>query len=160
MCGITTVSYSIIINGAVTNFFHAERGLCQGFPLSPLMFLLVIEGLRKCIIDETSRGILKGIKLLEKCVITHILFVDDIILFLNGSLSDSTVIKAILILFCSTTGMQCNNHISTMTCHGYTPYEIYYAQQRFPFNLIRFEDGLKYLGFFLKPVNYRISYWN
>ena len=47
-----------------------------------------------------------------------------------------------------------------ITCHGCTPHEIHYAQQIFPYNLTRFEDGLKYLGFFLKPMNYKIVDWN
>ena len=38
MCCITYVSFSIIINGAATNFFHAERGLRQGCSLSPFSF--------------------------------------------------------------------------------------------------------------------------
>ena len=41
----TTVSFSVLINGAASPFFHVERGLMQGFPLSPLLFLLVAEGL-------------------------------------------------------------------------------------------------------------------
>ena len=157
---ITSISFSILINGAATNFFHVERGLHQGCPLSPLLFLLLMEGLSRWIIEEISRGRLKAIKLLASCVLTHLLFVDDIILFLNGTLSDTSVIRAILHLFCTNIGMHCNNNKSTLTCHGCTPHEIHFAQQRFPFNLTKFEDGLKYLGFFLKPVNYKIVDWN
>lgn len=42
---ITDVSYAILINGAATPFFKGQRGLRQGCPLSPLLFLLVAEGL-------------------------------------------------------------------------------------------------------------------
>ena len=105
MCSITIVSYSILINGTATNFFHAEWGLRQGCPLSPILFLLVMEGLSRCIIDETSRGRLKGICLTTNCVLTHLLFVDDIILFPNGTLSDTSVVRAIMLLFCKTMGM-------------------------------------------------------
>eukprot|EP00253_Pinus_taeda_P031803 PITA_31803 len=45
MACITSPSLSILINGSTSPFFHSERGLRQGCPLSPLLFLLVMEGL-------------------------------------------------------------------------------------------------------------------
>ena len=92
MCRITSVSYSILMIGDATNFFHAERDLRQVCPLPPRLFLLIMEGLSRCIIDERDRGRLKGIRIAEDCILTHLLFVDDIFLFLNGSLGDSTVV--------------------------------------------------------------------
>jgi hypothetical protein len=52
MCCITTVSFSVLINGSASPFFHLERGLRQGFPLSPLLFLLVVEGINREISEE------------------------------------------------------------------------------------------------------------
>jgi hypothetical protein len=42
---MTSVSFSILLNCSSSSFFQAERGLHQGFPLSPLLILLVAEGL-------------------------------------------------------------------------------------------------------------------
>lgn len=50
MCYITTVSFSVLINDSTSNFFHLEYNLRQGFPLSPLLFLLVMEGLSRIIL--------------------------------------------------------------------------------------------------------------
>ena len=47
MSCITIVSFSVLINGVASPFFHAERGLRQGCPLSPLLFLLVAKGLSR-----------------------------------------------------------------------------------------------------------------
>ena len=40
---ITIVRFSILVNGSTTGFFGSSRGFHQGGPLSPLLFLLVIE---------------------------------------------------------------------------------------------------------------------
>ena len=44
MSYISYVSFAVVINGEASNFFHSERGLGHGCPLSPLLFLLVVEG--------------------------------------------------------------------------------------------------------------------
>lgn len=51
MCCIMDVSYSVLLNGEAIPFFVSERGLRQGCPLSPLIFLLIMEGLSRAIIS-------------------------------------------------------------------------------------------------------------
>ena len=61
MSCITTVSFFVLINGAASPFFHAERGLRQGYPLSPLLFLLVAEGLSHLLKKAHREGRVSGI---------------------------------------------------------------------------------------------------
>jgi len=58
---LSIVSFSIMLNGSATSFFHAKRGLRQGCPLSPLLFLLVAEGLSHFLEEEKNSGSFKGI---------------------------------------------------------------------------------------------------
>jgi len=45
MACVCNVSFSVLVNGSPSEFFYGSRGLRQGCPLSPLLFLLIIEGL-------------------------------------------------------------------------------------------------------------------
>jgi hypothetical protein len=42
---ITSTKFAVLINGEPSDFFHSGRGLRQGFPLSPLLFILIMEDL-------------------------------------------------------------------------------------------------------------------
>lgn len=159
MSCITEVSYSILLNGSPTPFFTAERGLRQGCPLSPLLFLLIMEGLSRLIGTRHRRGRITGIKITENCSLTHLLFVDDVLIFLNGSLADSSSLQYVFDLFQMATGMIINIHKSSLTEIGCTQHEVFYIRQRFPFPPHQMEEGLKYLGFRIKHGGYKIADW-
>lgn len=102
---ISNVNFAILINGAATPFFKSFRGLRQGCPLSPLLFLLVAEGLSHLIRSAKREGAVKGLEVAVNMFITHLLFVDDILLFTNGSLNEIKELKNILDLFMKAIGM-------------------------------------------------------
>ncbi len=118
MCCITNVSYSVLINGSASTFFHAERGLKQVCPLSPLLFLLFMEGMSRYISKEKTLGRLQGIKITNSYILTHLLFVNDVLIFLNGSIGDITTFSTILKYFCFATGTECNQLKSSLTTVG------------------------------------------
>ena len=57
---ISTVRFSVIVNGSLTGFFDNSRGLRQGDPLSPLLFLLIMEALSCMLRRSVERGFIKG----------------------------------------------------------------------------------------------------
>ena len=67
-----------MVNGTPTNYFKGFRGLRHGCPLSPLLFLLVIEGLSKLIDDARKGNKIKSIKISHHLCITHLLSIDDV----------------------------------------------------------------------------------
>ena len=55
MSSLNLVSFAVLINGAASSFFKAGRGLRQGCPLAPLLFLIIAKGLSRalnCAKDE------------------------------------------------------------------------------------------------------------
>ena len=85
---ISSANFAILVNGSPSTFFPASRGIRQGYPLSPLLFILVIEGLSLLIAEAIRAGKLKGIKISSQLFLTHLLFVDDVLLFGMGSYDD------------------------------------------------------------------------
>ena len=68
--------------------------------MSPLIFLLVIEGLSRLLGDAKSKGKIKAINLSSIFSITHLLSVDDMVLFEIGSLKEWEAYKLVLNIFC------------------------------------------------------------
>ena len=77
---ITSVSYSVLINGAAYGNITPSRGLHQGYPLSLSLFLLCTKGLSAIIHEATRNHFLTGISISCSCPnITHLFFADSIL---------------------------------------------------------------------------------
>ncbi|KAG2693813.1 hypothetical protein I3760_08G113300 [Carya illinoinensis] len=74
-------------------FFKAERGVRQGDPISPFLFILCTEVLSRLIARSEAMGTMKGLKLNKNCPsISHLLFADDLIIF---GIAEETVARNI-----------------------------------------------------------------
>ena len=77
--------FSVLINGSSTGFFKSSRGLKQGDPLSPYMFVLGMEAFSILIEKAASKGFLSGYKISnisgDVVQITHLLFADNTLVF-------------------------------------------------------------------------------
>ena len=75
---ITTISYSVIINGAVHGCIFHTRGLRQGDPLSPYLFLLCADDFSSLIKEAARNQMLSGISICKGCpMVTHLFFAEQ-----------------------------------------------------------------------------------
>ncbi|CAA6664551.1 unnamed protein product [Spirodela intermedia] len=76
--------FSLLVNDTFTPFFMTTQGLRQGDHLSPTLFILVEEVFSRTLSRAVTRGLIQPYHLKRGCpIISHFLFVDDAILFLN-----------------------------------------------------------------------------
>ena len=78
ICNKSTAN--IILNGKKLKAFPLKSGTRQGYPLSPLLFNIVLEVLAIAIREEKE---IKGIKI-GKGEVKHSLFLDDMILYIEN----------------------------------------------------------------------------
>lgn len=86
MAIVTSISFSISINGDMHGYFKGKRGLRQGDPMSPYLFTLVMEVLTLML----KRGVEREEKFMfhpkcSKLKLINLCFADDLILFLYGN---------------------------------------------------------------------------
>ena len=96
---LSSVSFFVLINGKPSRFFKASISLRQGFPLSPILFVLIVEGLIRAILHAKETGHFKGIGIKGLLRLTHLLFKDDVLIFYDGSHQDGVKFIKILLLF-------------------------------------------------------------
>lgn len=82
---ITSPWFSVVMNGIPRDFFKSGRGMRQRDPLSPYLFILVEEIFTRMIKNEVEFGkIIPFSHPRGMPIISHLLYVDDILLFTNG----------------------------------------------------------------------------
>ena len=98
MMYVTTVSYSVLINGEPKEKITLTRGLRQGDPISPYLFLLYAEGLTAMLRRDEREGLINGISLSCRRAprISHLLFANDCIIFREASVREGNRVLKVL----------------------------------------------------------------
>jgi hypothetical protein len=119
---ISSVQFSVLVNGSPEGFFSSSRGLRQGDPLSPLLFLLVMEVLSRMLrkVEEESliRGFRAGCNATDGLRISHLLYADDTILFCDVDPDQLLYVWMVLTCFEAVTGLWVNMAKSEMVPVG------------------------------------------
>lgn len=115
MLCVTMVSYSISFQGSTIGPIVPSRGLRQGDPLSPYLFLLCVEGLSLSLKKAAMNGRINGCRVCRSAPsITHLLFADDSFLFFRATANDAEAIKDPLNSYETISGQAVNFQKSTV----------------------------------------------
>ena len=113
---IVSASYSILINGEPNGFINPTRGIRQGDPLSPYIFILCMEALSHSLITASLRPKSRiGIKICPRMnKIPYLLFANDCLMLCKVDQSNSQNLKNLLDNFCSISEQLINYHKSIL----------------------------------------------
>jgi len=112
---LASSSVSVLVNGSPTEEFKPSRGLRQGDPLAPFLFLVVAEGLAGLVRQALNMEVLRGVKVgkngIECCLLQ---FADDTLFLCEDSFNNIFAIKAILRCYEIVSGLKVNFHKSKL----------------------------------------------
>ncbi|XP_042965908.1 uncharacterized protein LOC122299590 [Carya illinoinensis] len=156
---ISTPWFSMVMNGSAKGFFPSGRGLRQGDPLSPYLFILV---------QETLSRLIKHNFEMEKIapyshprgtpLISHLFYADDIVVFANGGRASLQAISDVFALYESWWGKVVSKEKSSI----FFPKYVNSVRKRNILQLTSFSEGLfpvKYLGVPLFSGRLKVSYF-
>ncbi|KAM1981033.1 hypothetical protein ACFX15_037578 [Malus domestica] len=143
---VKTVEFSILINGRPGRTFKPTRGLRQGDPLSPYLFLIISEVLSLLISRAVQQGYLEGIKLSTSGpMLSHLLFTDDTLIFLVATNQNCRNLSSLLNAYCRASGQQISLQKSVVYFGVNTPAHLS-SELCNILDMPKVEDPGKYLG--------------
>ena len=120
---ISMVRFSVLVNGSPRGFFSSSRGLRQGDPLSPLLFLLVMEALSRMMDITVKGGVLAGFAVdnsgRNELCISHLFFADDTLILCGADPDQLWHLRGIFFWFQAISGLKINLSKSDLIPVGY-----------------------------------------
>lgn len=109
---ISTIKFSILINGSPAGFFSSQRGLRQGDPISPFLFILAMEGLNILFKSTKANNRIRGFRVNYRdpvsVEVTHLQYADDTLVFCDTDRDQVLILRVIFIFFEAISGLRIN----------------------------------------------------
>jgi ribonuclease HI len=108
MC-VSTVKYAVVVNGNPSGYFQPTRGLRQGDPISPYLFLICAEVLSSMVSEANNKRLLTGVPTSKYGPrVSHLIFADDSLFFCRSSLNQWNELTRLLQGYESASGQRLN----------------------------------------------------
>ena len=116
---ISSASISVLVNGSPMRPFKMQRGLRQGDPLSPFLFVIMAEVLNKMMQSATTMGLLKGLTVgKDNIQLSQLQFADDTLVFCEAKKKYVRAIKELFLNFQAISGLCVNYQKSGLLVLG------------------------------------------
>jgi hypothetical protein len=122
---VSSVRFSVRVNGELLPYFTPSRGLRQGDPISPYLFLLCAEGFTALVNTYGGNFVDRGIRVSSRAPwINHLLFADDSLIFMSASIQSGERLNDILRIYSECSGQSVNREKSSIFFSPNTPVNI------------------------------------
>lgn len=160
MACVKSVTYSFVSNRKVFGDVRPQRGIRQGDPISPYIYILCVEGLSSMLRRNEDAGLIHGVSIARGAPrISHMLFADDCYLFFRASGIKANVIKNVLRRYENISGQAINfNKSSVMFSPNTTIQDRHEVGQLLQVQEVR-EPG-RYLGMPMNVGKRKVSVFN
>ncbi|XP_062118625.1 uncharacterized protein LOC133832273 [Humulus lupulus] len=141
------------MNGSIQGHFQGAKGLRQGDPISPLLFVMVMDYLTHLLLKATMEKDFRFHPLCKSLKLVSLSFADDLLLFCKANPRSVMIIQKVFIDFTKTSGLSIDQRKSRIYIGGLA------AGDKVPLlqcsNLLEGQFPLKYLGVPLRPTKWR-----
>ena len=141
---MTSAHFSVALNGDLHGFFPSFRGLRQGDPLSPYLFVLAMEGLDGILREASRDPEFHYHWRCQQTAITHLCFADDLMVFCRADSTSVRLIRSALDSFADLSGLVTNKAKSYVFFSGVSE-----ETRRDLHSIMGFQSGvlpIRYLG--------------
>ncbi|GKB26721.1 RNA-directed DNA polymerase, eukaryota [Tanacetum coccineum] len=105
---------SVLVNGSPSSEFQFFKGLKQGDPISPFLFILIMESLHLSFTRVINAGLFKGIKINPSFYFSHLFYADDAVFVGDWNVSNIKSVVKVLKCFHLASGLKINLHKSKL----------------------------------------------
>lgn len=113
---VCSMSYSFLLNDSQFGFLQLGKGLRQGDPLSPYLFISMVEAFIGLLAQAKREGKIRGIQVARQApIIFSLCFANDTLLFCRASEVEATSLKEVLDTYAAVSGQLINCEKSSMT---------------------------------------------
>ncbi|XP_048634085.1 uncharacterized protein LOC125608168 [Brassica napus] len=121
---ICTTSFMVGYNGMVNGYFKGRRGLRQGDPLSPYLFVIAINCLSHMLNKAAAQSRMGFHAKCRKIKLTHLSFADDLLIFTDGSIESVQCVLQVLRDFEYRSGLAMSNQKTSFFVSGLSEDEV------------------------------------